>query len=593
MKNLLLICFLFYSYNGFCQRFGTVGVSSDIRGITPFDDGIIYFGQGLTQVDALGNLIFQKNILEDVKSSEIVDVEPDGSGGLWILTRMEVLRMLPDRTTKKVLDFSSENVETKDLFAVNDEGVYVLLRDRILKINRDNSHELMYQEPDRSKAYYNQMCVDKDHNLYLMSYTYVRAISNKKEIKEYALPARGNLQTLWCTEDGKLLILDYSAMYTLKDDGMQLLYRSDDISRGLNFFDLKGLNSNKYWIYATGGNVFQFDHGVWTNFTPPKGLNTGNLGEGMAITQNGHVWMSLRNWPYFLRYDGRKWHRIELKKESNVEYQVSHCYYLDDNTYVCRNSGKEGYVCFDGKEFKPILTNIKGNSYFLKKANNGKYYYASADGIFATDMKTSQKVVDQKNPQEFGIFQEELFYMANEKLIRLARGTSDTLENNIHFLGHDDIGGLRFFQLFNGDLAVNTPRRSGLISIYNGKSWQKVISIEGKQIYDVLTLLTYKNKSYIITKNGSVAVMDNTGTKWLYYNHSGPSYDQRIYNAFITADEKVWYLDGKKLNKIDQKGIQSFDFPYDAMMGIGGVVLAGDKLYHIFSGKNVISLEVE
>ena len=91
-------------------------------------------------------------------------------------------------------------------------------------------------------------------------------------------------------------------------------------------------------------------------------------------------------------------------------------------------------------------------------------------------------------------------------MYKYENGKTDTFTNNVHWLGWgDDLGDVKFYPTFNNQLLITSSRRSGLISVYNGKTFEKTIQIEGKMIGGVEQVFTLNEQTFLLTKGGSVA----------------------------------------------------------------------------------------
>jgi hypothetical protein len=574
------------------QQFEVINAAIDLRGLAEDGKQIVIYGNGLTWINEAGEQQGSLNLIKGMSLTRIVDVQSDGAGGLWVLTLGALGHVNPDKTSVRVFETKEFEAEGKQLKVMRDGTLFVLMRNKIIRVNRDLSYDLYYAATDKNVVYFDVFDVNEDRQVYMGSNKGIFILDKEKNLNVVSPSRKLNLQQVNITKDNRIFVLDYNRLFELVENELRIVLDYSQLSPGAKFYTGVFNTGSDYWLYSNNGNVFHYDNGSWFNFIPPSGMKTGNFGECMIQTQAGHTWLSLGSFPYLLRYDGTKWEKL-LVEGNELKTGITQSQWIQGDQLYALEPVTFFPLKWNGSVFEPIARLPKVKMYNVAMDSKGQYYWGAEGGIFTNSGNEVIKLVDHKDPRSFEILGDELFFVDDEKLCKLKNGQQEYIDPIIHHLGWEPlhIYSVKIYHTGDQQLFFTNGARPGLISTYADGAWGKIIEIEGKRIGGIDNIMTYGDQTFIVTITGSVAVYANKTFHWLYYQTEPQN---NVHRSFLTPDGNVWYVTSdKELKRINHLGlVNKVVVPYDSPnYALKAVLKYKDEVYDLYFEKTVFRVD--
>lgn len=589
MRSLFILILLSFFLRIGAQSFEVLTSSLNVRGMAEDNGKIVLFGNGLIWINKNGEILEKLQVVDGLSISSLVDVEPDGKGGFWLLSNDGLGRI--DAARNFTLIFNTTvfgSTDAKQLQTSADGKLFVLLKNKIIQVAQDNQYQVYFQSESDDFNYFQRFDIAADGSIYIITYQTICIIDPSKNGRLVTPKERLNFQDIQVTRENTIMVLEYKRLFEIKNDELISVLALSQLSRGAEFYEAIFTSVNDYWLYANEGNAFHYEAGKWKNYIPPAGLKTGNLGESILQTADGEIWMTLNHY-YTLRYDLQQWHKIDLSSQFSRQEVITPGV-LRNGKLVGRDSKTFFPLVYDGEDFinSPLLPDVK--MYYMTYDNTGKYYWFNDDGIFKQSGTSSVNIIPGK-VRAFEVQDNQLLYVKDYVMYKYENGKTDTFTNNVHWLGWgDDLGDVKFYPTFNNQLLITSSRRSGLISVYNGKTFEKTIQIEGKMIGGVEQVFTLNEQTFLLTKGGSVARFDGTSFKWIYRTDN---LNTNFYRSFISSDNTIWYVTTTdELKMITSSGeVTTIKSPVEkGYMNFIAAIKKQDKVYDLYFGNQILRL---
>ena len=573
------------------QTFESVSADINIRGIAEDQDQLVLYGNGLTWINSMGDVRETIPLIDGMAISDIIDVASDKQGGLWVLTSNTLGYLTIDRKIKIVFTTSSfGNIDATKLKRLPDGTLLVLLKDKIIEVKSDFTYSVKYQSTDPKIGHFKMFDVDSKGNIYIGSFTKVYTLDTAQQLKIIELPRSSSLQRIQVTDEQRVLVLENNQLFELSNDQLVTVLAPQQLGTGVHVYEGEFKSINDYWLYSDGGNTFHYKNGIRNNYTSAVVLKTGNFGEGMYRSAKGEIWMTMSPNMIFL-FDGSQWAPIDVNSQ---EPQVRPYYInlLPDGDIIAGEKGTSFALIYTGSAFKTIDGFPLEQISHFKKDLQGNWYWSTKNGIFTWQEGKIKEVVSLTESVPFEFIEDQLLYGHENQLKLLKDGTTLIIDDNIHHLGWQEIYGLKLFRMFDGKICAVSTTHQGVIGIYDGTTWEKIISIEGKKIGAVFNMHTWGDKTYIITHPGSVALYDSSGWHWLY---QVPVSDKKSHRSYLTTDDYVWYVkDEQTLMRFGpDKSVRSVVIPVKAAnYNLQGLINTAPNVYTLYLEQNVLKMDL-
>ena len=589
MRLLFILLYLFVFLQATGQKFEVLSSSLNIKGMAEDNGKIVLFGNGLIWINKTGEILEKLQVVDGFSISSLIDVQPDSKGGLWLLTKEGLGRIDASRNFTIIFQTTTfDGVEAKQLKTRPDGKLLVLLKSKVIEVSQDNQYHVYFESTSRDFDYFQRFDIAPDGSIYIITYQTIYIIDPSKNGRLVTPKERLNFQDIQVTRENTIMVLDYKRLFEIKNDKLISILALSQLSRGAQFYEAIFISVNDYWLYANEGNAFHYEAGKWKNYIPPAGLKTGNFGESILKTADGEIWMNLNHY-YTLRFDRQKWHKIDLRDQFSRQ-ELTQPQLLRNGKLVSRDTKTLSPLVYEEDDFKnsPLLPDVK--MYYLSVDMTGKYFWFNDEGIFKQSGTSSVNVVPSK-VRAFEVLGNQLLYVKDYVMYKLENGKTDTLNNNVHWLGWaDDLGDVKFYPTYDQQLLITSSRRPGLISRYDGKTFEKTIQIEGKMIGPVESIYTLNDQTYLLTKGGSVAKFDGRSFSWIY---RAPTQDAGFYRSSISSDYTIWYVTQQdEIIMVSNSGaVTTIKSPVEkGYMSFITAIKKDDKVYDLYFGNQILRL---
>lgn len=589
MRLLFILVYLSVFLQATGQKFEVLTSSLNVKGMAEDNGKIVLFGNGLIWINKTGEILEKLQVVDGFSISSLIDVLPDSKGGLWVLTREGLGRIDASRNFTIIFKTTSfGGVEAKQLQTRPDGKLFVLLKSKVVEVSQDNQYHVYFESTSRDFDYFQRFDIAADRSIYIITYQTICIIDPSKNGRLVTPNERLNFQDIQVTRENTIMVLEYKRLFELKNDELVSILALSQLSRGAQFYEGIFTSIDDYWLYANEGNAFHYVAGKWNNYIPPAGLKTGNLGESILKTADGEIWMNLNHF-YTLRFDRQKWHKIDLNSQFSRQ-QVITPGLLRNGKLVGRDSKTFFPLVYDGEDFinSPLLPDVK--MYYMTNDNTGTYYWFNDEGIFKQSGTSPVHIISGK-VRAFEVQDNQLLYVKDYVMYKYENGKTDTFTNNEHWLGWgDELGDVKFYPTFNNQLIITSSRRAGLISLYNGKTFEKTIQIEGKMIGSVEQVFTLNEQTFLLTKGGSVARFDGKSFNWIYRTDN---LNTNFYTSFISSDNTIWYVTtSDELKMTTSSGeVTTIKSPVEkGYMNFIAAIKKQDKVYDLYFGNQILRL---
>ena len=568
------------------QTFEPVSFSQRSSGVASWGaDQVVVFGTGLTWLDRSGKIQDQKRIIEGIPSSDFKDAVSDGQGGLWLMTNNTVSRLSNDKQATVIIDEeTSAGKELQELHMSAFTGeVYCLGKNEVFKLNDDNSFTTLF-ESEESK-YFKHFSVAKDGSIYISSYKEIYTLKPGGQLIPTALDKKNyNFQSVHCTTDDRVIILDYRDIYEFKDGGLVDFIKGSQISRGLKLYTGSFKSSNDFWLYANEGNAFHNDNGQWVNYIPPEGLKTGNFGEHMHETSDGHIWMTLRGHT-ILHFDGQKWNEVNLDKEQTI-IKILRAQLVDSTTLVSGESKTNVPYTFKGGELAHFTKLPSRRFNGIQQVGNA-IYYSDENGLYKKSSGKESRLVEGKI-NGFVVYKDEIIYSLDDKIWSLKNGQITEFKDNVHFLGWEKLGSIKFVLSPDNKVIAKASKRGQILATYDGQTWGKLIRSGDYGFGQIKHLENSSHDLYVSNDKEDVFLYDNGEFRKIYNNEEDVRYSSA--RLIPSSDNTIWFIRKGDIIVFKEGNIVAeFSMPTSNKMGgINAIVPVSEKTYNIFGSSEIV-----
>lgn len=591
MRLIILSILLCFSLTSYSQTFKAKESTVNSRGMIEVGDEIVFYGKGISWVDKKGNIIYQNRIIEGLASSDFIDAAGDSKGNLYVLSGLG-LGVIREHTKAEMLYTleQSGDASFKAIHVDFEDNLWLVTKQEIIKFNSQGESSVYYtNSEDKELSYAKQLIRDRKGNLFFYDYNHTYKLTPELTLTKMTPKGRVSFQDIDLTENDEVYVLEYRALYKVENDDLTMVFHGNDFVNGLKFFQSIVHSENDMWLLSINGNVFKKSGETWTNYIPLADIKTGNLRESMLQTKEGEVWISINKEPKLV-FDGNQWKQIEFKTGS-IRKKIGRAFYVGDSTAIVQDLETFDLLKNENSSFVPL--NVKATERIIHFKSNklNTYYWSTKEGLFLSEEGKTKLLVKQNKMGQFGLLGNDIFFNSNDTLIQLSNGKKQGVLNNDHYLGWDQMGNLSFWNDYNGDLLVASSKRRGVLSLYNGSSWSKITSIEGKYIHHIKNIHTTEGKTYIITEKNGVASLSSTGNQWLDIDMSSIG---KIYKSFVCSDGSIWAISsGNKIVYIKGNDQRIFDAPItNISSALSSIIHNGNNVYTFYTHDSIMSCEM-
>ncbi len=146
MRSLFILILLSFFLRIGAQSFEVLTSSLNVRGMAEDNGKIVLFGNGLIWINKNGEILEKLQVVDGLSISSLVDVEPDGKGGFWLLSNDGLGRI--DAARNFTLIFNTTvfgSTDAKQLQTSADGKLFGLLKNKIIQVAQDNQYQVYFQ----------------------------------------------------------------------------------------------------------------------------------------------------------------------------------------------------------------------------------------------------------------------------------------------------------------------------------------------------------------------------------------------------------------------------------------------------------------
>lgn len=571
-----------------CQTYEVIESKLHFYGLAEQGDEMVLYGSSLTWMKDDGTITHRDILLEGLPKGRIVEVMSDEKGGLFVLMA-NGLGYIDAEKNKKIIfnnkDFSGFQFNAMSFDKNN--NLFCITNQSIIKVEPDHSFQRIYHS-EKSK-YFKKIAIHPNGDLYLADFNNIMILHKDNQLSKIEIVPRESVQRLQVTQTGRVLILGYRNIYECVDEEVVKLISASQINRRAKFYDGVFIEANDFWIFANNGNILRNNRGSWKNYVPPKEYDTGNMKADMFLRSNGDLWISLTN-NFLMRFDGETWHEIDITNEQQKKRMSSVVH--EGGRIIGRQRRPYLLALYNEGKFEPITMESDRVLSSPKVNADDEIHWCTEKGIFKWVNNSATKVVSGEGIKDYNFIDDRILFHRNQTLYVWQNGSVEEYEEGKSCLGWDPVRSVKIYQTWKKDLAFVVGSRNAQVCLFDGKDWSRITSIEGKSLQGVHSIQTHKDKTYLISKYGSIALYDVEGWQWLRYEAPPPSgtYGEKIRGATLINDGSLWIMDRDQnfTVVIDNKVVQ-FDGPIlGKQMHLGGVIHQHDQVYDLITGGSTI-----
>lgn len=586
---LIVVTFcLFMHHESVGQTFEPLTYSQRTKGIVDWNqkDQVVLYGTGLIWMKTDGTILDEQRIIAGLPSSDIIDACLAKDGGLYLLTKKGLGWISSEKQGLTI--FTREDFPDADFEEIEigkDGTLYCLRKNGIIEVSPDKTFRSVYSSDKRDK-YFKHFTFDDRGNFYIASYKEVHKIDAQGNHTNYKFDRNVNLQDIAYTSDGRIIVLEYRDIYELKDGKLTYFLQGKQLSRGLKFYEFLFDSSNNFWLYTLKGNAFHNDNGTWKNYTPPADLKTGNYGEHLTKSQNGDIWMTLAG-QMILRFDGNKWTKYNVDKEKE-QIKLARAKMFRGGHYIVKNTESKRWFEFKNAELHALKGMPDPQSAQFEYDQNNTLYWSKENAIYKLVNGKKTKVLEHNAIKDFAISGNQIIYNSDKKVWISENGKTEELKNNVHYMGWDDISSSKLISTY--DDKVIAYSKSNVFSIYDGQTWKKITSVDGKKIVQILKVIPLENRTIIALKYGRILELKEDKLSFLY--EPSPIQKNTSYNFFGCQDNTIWMIDNQKnVVYLSEEKQLNFQIPLDKNSAyIRAIVPVKEGVYDIYFNSTTLRI---
>jgi hypothetical protein len=393
-----------------------------------------------------------------------------------------------------------------------------------------------------------------------------------------------------------LFVWSGTGIYEIKDDVVSTFFKAVELSDyqpGITIKSTDIISGEEIWLVGKKSVLFHLKNGQWKKYNPPSAIYTKDSWRDIAHDANGNMWFSFSKDP-LLRFNGSSWKPVKVNLDPPpVVYRrifnLSETLSIGiDQDYQMLNPRTSQYLFEKNEAFKSVFC--------IRQDDQGNQYWSTDKGLYILAGNNWEKTSVNGRIGQSLFYNGALYYGLEKAFYRYQNGKAERLTSNIHFQGWDQITGMGFHQDHLGRMLVWSASRKGVLSIFDGKSWSKRISIGGRGFGQIEDAKSLGDSTYIICKGDrSPAILDGQNWRWL----ESPAFEgEKIKWVYHCPDDSIWlHTEANKLIIIRNNGITKIDSPVDNTTGrpsrFAGVVKMDTGVYNLYSGKEVIECSLE
>ncbi|MBS4028265.1 MAG: histidine kinase [Ignavibacteriales bacterium] len=557
------------------QGFPAFGISA----ITQTDDGYLWIAtnEGLVRFNGSDFVLFRDIVKEKNHQFDIVRMEQDKKGNLWVITSLgELYRFDRDsgegKFIRNPLPFPEMNSNVSEIFFDSDSNAWLVHKDNLYKIDSEQKHFREYTSKDGlAGETYGRIYESADKTIWVSSLSYIDSNTFNKRLgflnklrhssqNFSSFHGTFGITSLLQSKENIIWIGTTEGIFKFEN----FLFKPYFIKSGYNNFTIPALmqdDNNITWMGTETDGIFCKLDGVVSRFPKQEGLPSERVTCLFEDNENS-IWVGTRGGA-LVRLKRKKIFTQYYLNSTSVNNVSS--VYEDNKGSLWIGTRFEGLYELDKKNVKhySVQNGLAGNSVrAIGEEANGNYIFGTENGL---SRLVNGKFENLTNISELLFLQIRAIYRDKFQQIWVGRSalnfskfSPNSTKKFLHFvtfINPTQTGVVRgFAEDKNGDLWIATR---GGIQFLKNDSLHSYNVRDGLPSDDIMTI-TFDSSDvlWIGTYNGGLSRFYNN--KFTNYSMVDGLVDNVIYHILEDDFGNMWFGSNRGIFRIKKQELNDF-----------------------------------